>query len=91
MLLRFAAATLNQYPELHIEVAGHSDDVGDAAANAGLSERRARTVRHFLIEYGVAEERLTFKGYGESQPIADNSTAEGRATNRRVELRLVNQ
>jgi OOP family OmpA-OmpF porin len=90
-ILEEAAATLNQYPELHIEVAGHSDDVGDAAANAGLSERRARTVRNLLIQYGVAEERLTFKGYGESQPIADNSTAEGRATNRRVELRLVNQ
>ena len=90
-LLETAAATLKKYPEMHIEVAGHSDDVGNAAANAGLSERRARTVRHFLIQYGVEEERLTFKGYGEAEPIADNSTAEGRATNRRVELRLVTQ
>ena len=90
-VLQEAAATLNRYPELQIEVAGHSDDVGNAASNEGLSERRAKTVRHFLIQYGVAEDRLTFRGYGESQPIADNSTAEGRATNRRVELRLVNR
>jgi OOP family OmpA-OmpF porin len=90
-LLETAAATLKKYPEMHIEVAGHTDDVGNAAANAGLSERRARTVRHFLIEYGVEEERLTFKGYGEAEPIADNSTAEGRATNRRVELRLISR
>jgi len=90
-ILQEAADTLIRYPELQIEVAGHSDDVGDATSNEGLSERRARTVRHFLIQFGVAEERLTFKGYGESEPIADNSTAEGRATNRRVELRLVSQ
>ncbi len=90
-VLQEAANTLNRYPELQIEVAGHSDDVGNAASNEGLSERRAKTVRYFLINYGVAADRLTFRGYGESQPIADNSTAEGRATNRRVELRLVNR
>jgi len=90
-ILKEAADTLIRYPELQIEVAGHSDDVGDAASNEGLSERRARTVHNFLIQYGVAEDRLTFKGYGESQPIADNSTADGRATNRRVELRLANR
>jgi OOP family OmpA-OmpF porin len=90
-VLQEAAKTLNRYPELRIEVAGHSDDVGDAAANEGLSERRAKTVRHFLIQHGVAEDRLTYRGYGESQPIADNSTKEGRATNRRVELRLISR
>jgi OOP family OmpA-OmpF porin len=88
-LLRTAADTLNKHPELQIEVAGHSDDVGNDDLNIGLSMRRAKTVQDFLIRYGVDEDRLTFKGYGESQPIADNSTAEGRATNRRVELRLV--
>ena len=90
-LLKTAADTLNKHPELQIEVAGHSDDVGNADQNIGLSMRRARTVQDFLIQYGVAEDRLTFKGYGESQPIADNGTAEGRATNRRVELRLVSR
>ena len=91
LILEEAAATLIRYPEMNIEVAGHSDDVGDAASNEGLSERRAKTVHNHLIQYGVAEDRLTFKGYGESQPIADNSTADGRATNRRVELRLANR
>jgi outer membrane protein OmpA-like peptidoglycan-associated protein len=88
-LLQNAADTLNKHPELRIEVAGHSDDVGNADQNIGLSMRRAKTVMDFLIRYGVAEDRLSFRGYGESQPIADNDTAEGRATNRRVELRLV--
>ena len=88
-LLQEAADTLNKHPDLLIEVAGHSDDVGNANQNIGLSMRRARTVRDFLIRYGVEEDRLSFKGYGETQPIADNSTADGRATNRRVELRLV--
>ena len=88
-LLQEAADTLNKHPDLQIEVAGHSDNVGDAQANEGLSERRAKTVRDFLIHHGVDENRLSYKGYGELYPIADNSTAEGRATNRRVELRLV--
>ena len=90
-LLQAAADTLKKHPDLQIEVAGHSDDTGDANMNIGLSMRRAKTVRNFLIRYGVEESRLTFKGYGEAQPIADNSTAEGRATNRRVELRVVNR
>ena len=90
-LLQEAADTLNKHPEFRIEVAGHTDDVGDAVANEGLSERRAETVHAFLIRYGVNENRLTFRGYGESQPIADNSSVEGRAVNRRVELRLVSR
>ncbi len=90
-LLQEAADTLNKHPQFRIEVAGHTDDVGDAAANEGLSERRAKTVHAFLIRYGVNEDRLTYRGYGESQPTADNSSAEGRAVNRRVELRLVSQ
>ena len=90
-LLRDAAATLNKYPELHIEVAGYTDNVGNDDLNLGLSLRRAKTVRDFLIRYGVAANRLVFRGYGESQPIADNATAAGRAMNRRVELRLVNR
>jgi len=90
-LLQTAADTLKKHPDLLIEVAGHSDDVGDASLNIGLSMRRAQTVRNYLIGYGVDQSRLTHKGYGEAQPIADNSTANGRATNRRVELRLVTQ
>jgi OOP family OmpA-OmpF porin len=90
-LLKDAADTLNRHQDLQIEVAGHSDNVGDAQANEGLSERRAKTVREFLIRYGVDEGRLSYKGYGETMPIADNDTEDGRALNRRVELRLVSR
>ena len=90
-LLKDAATTLNKYPELVIEVAGHTDDVGDASLNQGLSERRAKTVMDYLIRYGVDPSRLSFRGYGESQPIANNTTLEGRAQNRRVELRITGQ
>ncbi len=87
-LLKDAAATLNKYPNLIVEVAGHTDNVGNEDSNLGLSDRRAKTVLDYLVLYGVDPERLTFRGYGETAPIADNSTAEGRATNRRVELRI---
>ena len=90
-VLQDAATTLNNHPDLMIEVAGHTDDMGPGDTNFGLSERRANTVRDYLIRFGVDESRLTAVGYGESQPIADNRTAEGRATNRRVELRLLNR
>jgi OOP family OmpA-OmpF porin len=90
-LLKFAAATLNRYPELVIEVAGHTDSDGAATANYGLSERRAKTVRDYLIRFGVDGKRLTIRGYGESQPVANNATVPGRATNRRVELRVVSR
>ena len=90
-VLRDAATTLNNHPDLMIEVAGHTDDMGPGDTNFILSERRANTVRDFLISQGVDASRLTAVGYGESQPIADNRTAEGRATNRRVELRLLNR
>jgi OOP family OmpA-OmpF porin len=90
-LIMDAAATLNKYPNMTVEVAGHTDDVGDAALNQGLSERRAKTVRDFLIRYGVDPSRVTYRGYGESEPIANNTTVEGRAQNRRVELRITGQ
>lgn len=89
-LMRDAAATLNKYPELQVEVAGHTDSVGNATLNLGLSDRRAKTVLDNLVGFGVDASRLSFKGYGDAQPIADNSTAEGRAINRRVELRIIN-
>jgi OOP family OmpA-OmpF porin len=89
--LESAAATLIRYPDLQVEVAGHTDSDGPGDANFGLSERRANTVRDQLIMFGVDEARLTAVGYGESQPIADNETVEGRAINRRVELRIVNR
>ena len=88
-LIQDLAATLIENDYLQIEVAGHTDDQGSAENNQGLSDRRAKTVYDYLIRYGVDPNRLSYRGYGESQPIADNTTADGRATNRRVELRVV--
>ena len=90
-LIQEVAATLVEIDYLQIEVVGHTDSQGDAVNNQGLSDRRAKTVFDFLIRYGADENRMTFKGYGESEPIADNSTAQGRAANRRVELRVIRQ
>ena len=71
-------------PGMHIEIAGHTDNVGSEAYNLQLSEQRARTVFDYLVDNGIAKDRLTFKGYGFSVPIADNNTEEGRAQNRRT-------
>jgi OOP family OmpA-OmpF porin len=84
-----AARTLQIHSDLQIEVAGHTDNVGNENWNIGLSLRRAYRVRDFLISQGVAPERISARGYGPSQPIADNSTPEGQARNRRVELRII--
>ena len=89
--LNDAVATLDKYPELVVEVAGHTDAVGAAEYNRGLSQRRAATVRDFLIDRGIAQDRLSTRGYGEDEPIADNDTASGRAQNRRVVLRIVSR
>ncbi len=86
-----AAETLKRNPQLEVEVAGHTDSQGAAAYNQGLSERRARTVMDYLVGRGVDEDTLSFRGYGESRPIADNATAAGRAENRRVELRILDR
>ena len=87
-VLAEAAATLRKHPDLEVEVAGHTDSNGAAAANKSLSERRAQTVRDYLIRAGADPTKLTAKGYGETRPVADNTSARGRTTNRRVELNL---
>jgi OOP family OmpA-OmpF porin len=86
IILNEAAALLNQHERVVVEVAGHTDSIGTDAYNQGLSERRANSVRDYLVEKGVRASRLTAKGYGESMPVASNDTSEGRAENRRVEL-----
>ncbi|MCH8117088.1 MAG: OmpA family protein [Proteobacteria bacterium] len=88
-VLADAAATLKKYPTMVVEVAGHTDSDGSAANNLGLSERRANTVRDFLVRAGASAANLSARGYGEARPIADNATAEGKAMNRRVELRIL--
>lgn len=86
--LNSAAATLRLNSDLTVEVAGYTDSSGTATHNLGLSDRRANTVRDYLITLGVDGDKLTAKGYGEADPIADNATPEGRDKNRRVELHI---
>jgi OOP family OmpA-OmpF porin len=76
---------MKQYPATHVEVAGHTDSVGPDAYNQKLSQRRADAVKQVLVKDGVAANRVTSVGYGESRPVADNATEAGRAVNRRVE------
>jgi OOP family OmpA-OmpF porin len=75
---------------MKVEVAGHTSSTGPAEYNQVLSERRAQSVADYLISTGLNADRFTVRGYGESEPVADNGTAQGRALNRRVELRILN-
>ncbi|QBF33117.1 OmpA family protein [Thalassococcus sp. S3] len=84
--LRAVASNLQSYPDSVIQVLGHTDNVGDAGFNQGLSERRANSVSSVLIGAGVSPNRIQTLGRGEDQPIASNLTNEGRAQNRRVEI-----
>lgn len=79
---------LNKYPDTDIAVHGHTDSSGSASYNQTLSERRANAVSAYLASNGVAVARVTSIGFGEDQPKYDNSTAEGRANNRRVEFAI---
>ena len=83
------AVTLNEYNQTIIEVAGHTDSIGDAAYNQNLSEERAATVANYLASRGVMRDRMITIGAGETRPIASNETDAGRAQNRRVEITLV--
>jgi len=84
-----AVAAMNKYDSLRIEIQAHTDSMGDAAYNMSLSEKRAASVRDYMVSAGIAADRMVVKGYGETQPIADNDTREGRAANRRVELKVL--
>lgn len=88
-VLEGAISTLKRYPELQVEVAGHTDSRGADAYNLDLSSRRAATVLRYLKDGGVAN-TLTSRGYGERQPVGSNNTDEGRQQNRRVVLRVLN-
>lgn len=79
-----AVRLLKEHPEANAEIQGHTDFVGTEVYNQALSERRANSVKAYLVSQGISEGRITTKGFGESQPTADNRTAEGRAENRRV-------
>ncbi len=88
--LKNAAAELKQLKAGHVlEIAGYTDNTGDAALNLALSQKRAESVREALIKYGVDPDMLVAKGYGEADPVANNDTPEGRLKNRRIEYHVV--
>ncbi len=88
-ILNGVAATLKSSPNFVVELQGHTDSYGSDAYNLNLSDRRAASVRRYLIGKGIAAERMFSTGYGESAPVAGNDTAQGRAENRRVELHTI--
>jgi outer membrane protein OmpA-like peptidoglycan-associated protein len=83
------ADVLDRYNQTYVDVYGHTDSTGSDAYNQALSERRADSVASYLVSRGVESARLEALGYGETQPIASNDTVEGRAQNRRVEIKIV--
>lgn len=83
------AASLVANPDVRIEVAGHTDNTGSATLNQRLSQARAAAVRAYLARKGIAPTRMVARGYGEAEPVASNTTPQGRAQNRRVELRRI--
>lgn len=85
-ILDEAVTVLNRRKDISVDVVGHTDSTGTKQYNQGLSERRAKSVYDYFVSKGIAADRLTTKGYGETKPIASNATREGRAKNRRVEL-----
>ena len=82
---------LNANNSLIIEIGGHTDNVGSSASNKELSNQRALAGRSHLIEFGIAANRISFKGYGDEKPVESNDTEEGRALNRRTEFTVISK
>ena len=78
--------SLEAYPNVKVEISGHTDNQGGDDYNLVLSDKRAKSVMNYLVNRGIAADRLVAKGYGKLRPVASNSDAEGRAQNRRVEI-----
>lgn len=97
ILLPASIAELNRVYALisqidsHIEISGHTDNVGNDQSNQILSQKRAQAVSDYLVQLGIDPSRITIVGYGETKPVADNNTEEGRQLNRRVEIRFLNE
>lgn len=83
------ASVLGEYNRTYVDVYGHTDSTGSDAYNQGLSEQRARSVADYLSGHGVQAARIGTRGFGETQPIDSNETEQGRAANRRVEIKIV--
>ncbi|NND02125.1 MAG: OmpA family protein [Acidimicrobiia bacterium] len=88
-LLEEILVALRQFPDVSIEIAGHTDDQGGDELNLDLSRRRADAVLAYLVNAGESPDRFVVVGYGETRPIADNATADGRARNRRIEFKAL--
>ena len=84
-----AAETMKSHPEFNLDIAGHTDNIGDDTYNQNLSERRASSVVKYLMSKGIDAAKLKSAGFGETQPVADNETLEGRAKNRRVDFKVI--
>lgn len=87
--LEFVADLMFKYPNLKLMISGHTCDIGSDEYNLWLSQKRAESVKDYLVELGVFGEFIRAKGYGEEKPIASNDTEEGRMLNRRVEFQLL--
>jgi outer membrane protein OmpA-like peptidoglycan-associated protein len=85
------ATILRSYPDARVQLVGHTDSTGSAAANQSLSLARANTVKGLLVGQGVAANRISTTGYGQSRPISSNDTEAGRAQNRRLELNVTSK
>ncbi|WP_462156715.1 OmpA family protein [Pseudoalteromonas sp. GB56] len=83
------ASVMNKYEKTYLSVEGHTDSTGKDSYNQSLSEQRALSVKNYLVNSNILAARISTRGYGESRPIADNGTANGRALNRRVEIQIV--
>ncbi len=88
-VLNSVALVLKEFDKTQVKASGHTDSVGSDAYNQALSEKRAQSVTSYLISQGISAERFYVVGYGESRALDDNSTVQGRANNRRVELEIV--
>ena len=77
---------MNKYPNLKIDIEGHTDATGSAKLNNELSQKRADAIKKFFLDKGISQDRLTSNGFGSTKPVGDNKTSKGRAENRRVEL-----
>ena len=80
---------LNQNPGIKIEIEGHTDNQGNETYNLDLSDKRAKAVYGYLIQKGIDAQYLTFKGYGQNQPIVPNNSEENYAQNRRIEFKIL--
>ena len=88
-ILFYSFQVLQNNPDMNVEIQGYTDNTGSEKFNLKLSEKRAETVKDYLVSKGIEAGRLTVKGYGEDNPVAINNTAEGRALNRRIEFKIL--